>query len=94
MDAIDEIDRHLLVLLSRDARLSLKELAGAVGLSSPSVSERIRRLEERGVILGYAAEIDPVALGYQMEAIIRVKPMPGKLHLVQGGALIQRRLPA
>lgn len=80
---IDDIDRHILAALSEDARLSLKDLASRVGLSSPSVSERLRRLEERGVIRGFTVDIDPVALGYTLQAIVRIRPLPGKLHIVQ-----------
>ncbi|RJG40760.1 Lrp/AsnC family transcriptional regulator [Mesorhizobium sp. DCY119] len=80
---LDDIDRRLLEILIKDARISLKELAAQVGLSSPSVSERVRRLEERGVIRGFTVEIDPKALGYQLQAIVRIRPLPGKLHIVQ-----------
>ncbi|SFU20425.1 Lrp/AsnC family transcriptional regulator [Mesorhizobium sp. YR577] len=80
---LDDIDRRLLEILINDARISLKELAAQVGLSSPSVSERMRRLEERGVIRGFTVEIDPKALGYQLQAIVRIRPLPGKLHIVQ-----------
>jgi len=80
---IDEIDQNILEMLLQDSRVSLKELARRVGLSSPSVAERVRRLEERGVIRGFTIEIDPRALGYQLQAIVRVKPLPGMLHVVQ-----------
>lgn len=80
---IDDVDRQILAVMSRDARVSLKDLAGRVGLSSPSVSERLRRLEERGVIRGFTVDIDPVALGYTLQAIVRIRPLPGKLHIVQ-----------
>jgi len=80
---IDQIDQMILEALRRDARASLKELAALVGLSSPSVAERVRRLEERGVIRGFTIDIDPRALGYTLQAIVRVKPLPGKLHIVQ-----------
>ena len=80
---IDEIDRQLIDILRQDARRSLKELAGEVGLSSPSVSERLRRLEERGIIRAFTVDIDPQALGYTLQAIIRIKPLPGRLHVVQ-----------
>ena len=80
---IDGIDRRLLAVLSEDARISLKELAGRVGLSSPSVSDRLRRLEERGIIRGFTVDIDPAALGYSLQAIVRIRPLPGKLHIVQ-----------
>ena len=83
MKEIDDADRCLLEALRRDARMSLKELAEHVGLSSPSVAERIRRLQERGVIRGFTVEIDPAALGFPLQAIVRIRPLPGKIHLVQ-----------
>jgi Lrp/AsnC family leucine-responsive transcriptional regulator len=82
-EMLDEIDQRILEALLRDARISLKDLAAQVGLSSPSVSERLRRLEERGVIRAFTVEIDPNALGYPLQAIVRIRPLPGKLHVVQ-----------
>ena len=79
----DNIDRQILALLSHDARLSLKVLSGKIGLSSPSTAERIRRLEERGVIQGYSAQITLPAVGYEMQALVRIKPLPGMLHKVE-----------
>ncbi|TIW69150.1 MAG: winged helix-turn-helix transcriptional regulator, partial [Mesorhizobium sp.] len=80
---LDDLDRHLLDILVRDSRTSLKDLAQQVGMSSPSVSERLRRLEERGVIRAFTIEVDPEALGYPLQAIVRIRPLPGKLHIVQ-----------
>ncbi|ASP33227.1 Lrp/AsnC family transcriptional regulator [Labrenzia sp. VG12] len=80
---LDETDRKIIEALIRDARMSLKELATQAGLSSPGVSERIRRLQERGVIRGFTADIDPKALGYSLQAIVRIRPLPGKLHIVR-----------
>lgn len=80
---MDDIDQRILEALLGDARISLKDLAAQVGLSSPSVSERLRRLEERGVIRAFTVEIDPQALGYPLQAIVRIRPLPGKLHVVQ-----------
>jgi Lrp/AsnC family leucine-responsive transcriptional regulator len=80
---IDATDHLLLEALTRDARMSLKALAAHASLSSPSTAERLRKLEERGVIRGYTVEIDPAALGYAFEAIVRIRPLPGKLHVVQ-----------
>ncbi|TJW78491.1 MAG: winged helix-turn-helix transcriptional regulator, partial [Mesorhizobium sp.] len=60
---LDDLDRRLLEILIKDSRTSLKELAQQVGLSSPSVAERLRRLEDRGVIRAFTIEIDPQALG-------------------------------
>ncbi|EFQ63191.1 hypothetical protein PFWH6_2868 [Pseudomonas fluorescens WH6] len=56
---IDTIDQQLIAALMDDSRLSLKALAGITGLSSPSVGERLRRLEERGVLTHYTVDIDP-----------------------------------
>lgn len=80
---IDDIDRRIIDALSADARLSIKDLAQRVALSSPSVSERLKRLEERGVIKGFTLELDAKAIGYPLQAMVRIKPLPGKLHIVQ-----------
>lgn len=82
-NGIDSIDRRILEALSRNARMPLKELAEAAGLSSPSAAERLRRLEERGVVTGFSVGIDPASLGYPLQAIVRVRPLPGQLHIVQ-----------
>jgi len=80
---IDTTDRAILGILAADARISLKDLARRIGMSSPSTSERLRRLEERGVIRGYSVDIDPEALGFQLQAIVRIRPLPGHLRAVQ-----------
>lgn len=80
---LDDLDRRIVETLVEDARISLKDLAQRVGLSSPSVSERLKRLEERGVIRAFTIEVDPAALGYTLQAIVRIRPLPGKLHVVQ-----------
>ncbi|SCX53746.1 Lrp/AsnC family transcriptional regulator [Variovorax sp. EL159] len=80
---LDAIDQDILKALGANARMSLKELALQVGLSSPSVAERLRRLEERDVIRGYTVQINPRALGYQFQAIVRIRPLPGQLQAVQ-----------
>jgi Lrp/AsnC family leucine-responsive transcriptional regulator len=76
---IDATDAALLRALARDARTTMTDLARAVGLSPPSVAERVRRLEEAGVIRGYGAVIDPAALGLPLAAYIRIRPLPGLL---------------
>lgn len=78
-DAIDDVNARLLAELSADPRLSTAELGRRVGMSSPAVAERIRRLEERGVIRGYRLELDPAALGLPIAAYVRVRPDPGQL---------------
>lgn len=79
----DEIDQLLISALMQDSRSSLKTLASLSGLSSPSVAERIRKLEEREVIKSYTVEVDPKAFGYQLQAIIRIRPLPGQLQEVE-----------
>ncbi|SAK76742.1 transcription regulator AsnC [Caballeronia arationis] len=81
--ALDEIDRELISILADDGRIAMSELARRIGLSAPSTAERVRRLETVGVIQGFAVQIDPRALGYTLQAIVRVKPLPGQLHLVE-----------
>lgn len=89
-EKVDAIDVRLLRLLEQDARMSTAELARSVGLSAPSVAERIKRLQESGVIQGFSARIDPAALGLPLSAWLRVRPVPGQLAVV---ADILRDLP-
>lgn len=79
---LDETDRRILGELTSDGRVSLAELGRRVSLSSPAVAERVQRLERAGVITGYRAEIDPRTLGYQLTAIVRIKPAPGQLQRI------------
>jgi Lrp/AsnC family transcriptional regulator, leucine-responsive regulatory protein len=88
---LDAIDRAILRALAKDARVTMADLGRAVGLSPPSVTERVRGLEEAGVIQGYSAVINPVALGLPLAAYIRIRPMPGQLAIV---AELLNRLPA
>jgi Lrp/AsnC family transcriptional regulator, leucine-responsive regulatory protein len=76
---LDSTNRLLLTELQRDARLSLAELGRRVGLSSPAVAERIKRLETTGVIRGYHADVDPRRLGYTLGVVIRIRPAPRQL---------------
>src|SRR5882762_1396036 len=76
---LDETDRRIIGELTSDGRVSLAELGRRVNLSAPAVAERVQRLERAGVITGYRAEIDPRMLGYQLTAIVRVKPAARQL---------------
>ena len=69
---MDDIDRSLLDRLQRDGRATQLELAKVVGLSQPAVAERIRKLEERGVVLGYAARVAPAKVGIDITAFVGV----------------------
>jgi Lrp/AsnC family leucine-responsive transcriptional regulator len=75
---LDSLDWQILRELQADARLSYNELARRVGLSSPAVAERVRRLEEAGVITGYRAEIDPAKVGLPVMALVRLRCKPGR----------------
>jgi Lrp/AsnC family leucine-responsive transcriptional regulator len=79
---LDALDAAILRVLASDARVTMADLARAVGLSPPSATERVRRLEEAGVISGYAAVVDPAALGLPLAAYIRIRPIPGQLQRV------------
>ena len=81
--SLDETDRALIAALSENARQSLADLARTVGLSGPSVAERLRRLEEAGLVSGYTVDLDHRALGYSLTAIVRIRPLPGQLHMVE-----------
>ncbi|MGZ4270377.1 MAG: Lrp/AsnC family transcriptional regulator [Solirubrobacteraceae bacterium] len=79
---LDTTNRRLLAELQADARLSHAELGRRVGLSSPAVAERVRRLEDAGVITGYHAQIDPRRVGLGLSVLIRVRPAPRQLAVV------------
>jgi Lrp/AsnC family leucine-responsive transcriptional regulator len=76
---LDGINARLIAELRDEPRLSMSELARRVGMSSPAVTERVRRLEEAGVIAGYRIELDPAALGLPLAAYVRVRPNAGQL---------------
>jgi Lrp/AsnC family transcriptional regulator, leucine-responsive regulatory protein len=79
---VDATDAKILRALAADARVTMAELARKTGLSAPSVTERVRRLEDAGIVTGYAAQIDPSALGLPLAAYVRIRPMPGQLERV------------
>lgn len=69
---LDETGWRILDELQRDARLSYSEVGRRVGLSTPAVKERVRQLEEAGIITGYQAVVDPKKVGYPVGAFIRI----------------------
>jgi Lrp/AsnC family leucine-responsive transcriptional regulator len=69
---LDAVDRQLVLALSRDGRRPAAALAKDLALSRQAVTERIRDLERRGVIRGYRADVDPLALGLQVRAQVRI----------------------
>jgi len=71
----DDVDRTLVALLAADGRATLSTLAAAAGLSVSATQARVRRLEQRGVIRGYAADVDPEALGLPLAAFVAITPL-------------------
>src|SRR5689334_25100175 len=74
---MDDIDRRLLSLLQADGRASYAELARGVGLSAPSVHDRVRRLERSGAISGYTAVVDPALVGLGVTALVGILQREG-----------------
>ena len=70
---LDRTDFDILALLQKNARLSNKELAAAVGVAPSTCLERVRRLTEAGVLRGYHAELDPGAIGIGIQALVAVR---------------------
>src|SRR6059058_1317349 len=75
---LDDTGWQLLQALQCNARLSYSELGQRVGLSSPAVAERVRRMEDAGIITGYRAEVNTAKIGYPITAIIRISNSPGE----------------
>jgi len=74
---MDGLDRRILAVVAADGRVSLQELATRVQLGASATRERLRRLEEQGVITGYRATVDESAVGYPLEALVEVDLAPG-----------------
>src|SRR6266478_2707594 len=89
-EEVDPVNIRVLEELQRDPRLTMSELGRRIGMSSPAVTERVRRLEEAGVIRGYGLDLNPVALGLPIAAYIRIRPNPGQLPRV---AELAQRIP-
>jgi Lrp/AsnC family leucine-responsive transcriptional regulator len=83
MMKMDEKDRLIVRLLREDARMPVSELSKRVGLSGPSTGDRMRRLEANGIISRFTVDLDLEALGYPLQAIVRIKPRPGNMHVVE-----------
>jgi Lrp/AsnC family leucine-responsive transcriptional regulator len=87
---LDELNQRLLAELQCEPRLTMAALGRRVGLSSPAVTERVRRLEESGVIVGYRLEVNPASLGLPLAAFVRVRPHAGQLNRI---AELARQIP-
>jgi len=84
---VDGIDRRIVAEIQAEGRVTMAELGRRVGLSAPAVTERLGRLEQRGVIRGYHADVDPRALGLSLGAVIRIRPAPGQIQNVADAAV-------
>jgi len=76
---MDSLNRHLLWLLQQNARISHAELGRRIGMSSPAVAERIKKLEDAEVIQGYTTFVSPFKAGYQIKALITLRAFMGML---------------
>jgi len=81
---LDPTSWHILSLLQEDARLSYNELGRRVGFTPPAVAERVRRMEDAGVIAGYHADVRPDKIGLPLMAIIRINAAGGRCAAVAG----------
>jgi Lrp/AsnC family leucine-responsive transcriptional regulator len=84
--SLDSTDWKILRELQKDARLSYNELGRRVGLSPPAAAERVRRLEDAGIITGYGAQVDPAKVGLPLLALIQLRCDPGKCLLKTSSA--------
>lgn len=80
---LDDLDRQILRLLGKNARLSYREMAVKLGVSTSTVSARVKKLEDEHLVRGYLPDIDPRAIGYELTAIIGLRIAHGKLLDVQ-----------
>ncbi len=78
-ELLDAVNIQLLKELQQEPRLTMTELGRRVAMSAPAVTERVRRMEEAGIILGYRLEINPVPLGLPITVYVRIRPNPGQL---------------
>ena len=76
---VDKLNWRILKCLQINARQSNAEIGRQVGISSPAVSERIKKMEDLGIIKGYNTVISPFEAGYQLKAIITIRAFMGKL---------------
>lgn len=79
---LDATDRAIIAALSENGRMTVRELAAHIGLSSPSVTERMHKLEDAGAIQGYSVLVDPKVFGLGIAAHVRLRAMPGEVKRV------------
>ena len=79
--ALDATDRAILALLQDNARISNAEVGRRIGLATSAVHQRVRKLEDRGIILGYAARVDPRSAGFGLAAFVMIRTGPEVLEV-------------
>lgn len=79
---LDAVDAQIIVALYDNARITTAELSRQVGLSAPSTAERVKRLEDHGVINAYTIDVNPERLGLPLPVCIRIRPVPGQMKKV------------
>ncbi|WP_109353988.1 Lrp/AsnC family transcriptional regulator [Sphingorhabdus sp. EL138] len=79
---LDKIDRAIIAALTENGRMTIRELAAKIGLSSPSIKERIHKMEDAGAIQGFTIVVDPTVFGLCVAAHIRMRAMPGEVKRV------------
>jgi DNA-binding Lrp family transcriptional regulator len=90
---LDDIDRHIVRELARDARLANNALADRVGIAPSTCLGRVRSLRERGVIRGYHADVDPAALGRALQALIAIRLESHARSGIRGWAAAAAKMP-
>ncbi|WP_420548567.1 Lrp/AsnC family transcriptional regulator [Curvivirga sp.] len=90
--SIDEIDRRILLTLSEDARKSWRELGEELGVSAPTIRDRVARLQDLDILKGFTIDMGAEALGYELQAIVRFKPFPGKVKQLEQQIQAEKRV--
>lgn len=80
--SFDLLDSKIIEIMTDNARISMRDLAQSIGLSAPSTTERVRRLTDIGAIRGFTVDLNPKKIGYNLQAIVRIKPRQGQLQTV------------
>lgn len=80
---MDEIDRKIIEVLCDDARTSLRKISGRIGVSLGSVSNRVKRLEENGIIKGYTVLLNAEEIGWELTVVIGMRIQKGRLIEIQ-----------
>ena len=76
---IDDINKKILLLLQENSRESFASIGRVVGLTPPAVAERVKKMEDLGILEGYKARVNHLKMGYQLRAIVTIKAFMGKL---------------